>query len=107
MAQATADTALDRTIRLEQQVFALDERFSRFQGQANGGIAAAMALGGTLMPPNADFALSVNVATYRGEQGFAASAVARLSDRVWLSGGIAGSTTRGSTGGRTGITIGW
>lgn len=66
-----------------------------------------MALGGTVIPPDASFSLSVNLATYRGEQGFSAAAVARLDDRVWLSGGIAGSTVKGSTGGRVGVTFGW
>ena len=75
--------------------------------QADGGIAAAMALGGTLMPPDANFALSFNLATYRGQQGFSGSAVARLSERVWVSGGFAGSTVKGSTGGRVGMTFGW
>jgi autotransporter adhesin len=75
--------------------------------RANGGTAAAMALGGTVMPPNTTFAVSFNLATYRGEQGFSGSAVARVTDRVWVSGGIAGSTVKGSTGARAGITFGW
>jgi hypothetical protein len=74
---------------------------------ANGGIAAAMAMGGTVIPPDSSFALSFNLATYRGEQGFSGSAVARVTDSVWVSGGIAGSTVRGSTGGRVGVTFGW
>jgi len=66
-----------------------------------------MAMGGTVMPPDANFAISFNLATYRGEQGFSASAVARASDHVYISGGIAGSTVRGSTGGRVGVTFGF
>ena len=66
-----------------------------------------MALGGTLIPPNAEFAVSFNLATYRGEQGFSGSAVARVTDNVWISGGVAGSTVQGSTGGRVGVTFGW
>jgi hypothetical protein len=74
--------------------------------QAEGGIAAAMALGGTVMPPDTHFAISFNLATYRGEQGFAGSAIARVTDHVWVSGGFAGSTVKGSTGGRAGVTVG-
>jgi hypothetical protein len=74
---------------------------------ANAGIAAAMALGGTLMPPDTTFALSFNLSTYRGQQGFSGAAVARMNDHVWISGGFAGSTVKGSTGGRAGLTFGW
>ena len=75
--------------------------------RASGGIAAAMAMGGTVMPPDSTFAISFNLATYRGEQGFSGAAVAKVTERVWLSGGIAGSTVKGSTGGRVGVTFGW
>ena len=59
------------------------------------------------MPPDSTFAASFNLATYRGEQGFSAAAVARVTDHVWVSGGVAGSTVRGSTGGRAGVTFAW
>jgi autotransporter adhesin len=92
-----------RTGALEGQVTALNQGLRG----ANGGIAAAMAMGGTVMPPGSSFAMSFNLATYRGEQGFSGSAVARVSEAVWVSGGVAGSTVRGSTGGRVGVTFGW
>jgi hypothetical protein len=92
-----------RTATLEGQVAALD----RGVRGANGGIAAAMALGGTVIPPGSTLALSFNLATYRGVQGFSVAAVARVSEAAWISGGIAGSTARGSTGGRVGVTFGW
>jgi hypothetical protein len=88
---------------VQQQTVALDE----VQRRADGGIAAAMALGGTVMPPDANFAISFNLATYRSEQGFSGSAVARVTDRVWVSGGVAGSTVKGSTGARAGVTFAW
>ena len=75
--------------------------------QASAGIAAAMAMGGTVMPPDSRLALSFNLATFRGEQGFSSAAVAKVVDRVYLSGGVAGSTVKGSTGGRVGVTVGW
>ena len=66
-----------------------------------------MALGGTLLPPDTTFSVSFNLATYRGQQGFSGAAVARVTDQVWVSGGFAGSTVKGSTGGRVGVTFGW
>jgi hypothetical protein len=92
---------------LENQVAALDNAVGRGLRRADGGIAAAMALGGTVMPPDSHIAVSFNLATYRGEQGFSGAVVARVTDHVWVSGGFAGSTVRGSTGGRAGVTFGW
>jgi autotransporter adhesin len=92
---------------LETQVATLDGALGRGLRRANGGIAAAMALGGTVMPPDTTFAVSFNLATYRGQQGFSGAVVARVTDHVWVSGGFAGSTVRGSTGARTGVTFGW
>ena len=68
------------------RVSALEGRTSsleRGQRQSIGGIAAAMALGGTIMPPNSTFAVSFNLSTYRGEQGFSAAAI-RPRDRPHL-----------------------
>jgi autotransporter adhesin len=92
---------------LEDELAALDNEIGRDLRRADGGIAAAMALGGTVMPPDTAFAVSFNLATYHGEQGFSAAAVARVTDHVWVSGGFAGSTVKGSTGGRAGVTFGW
>jgi hypothetical protein len=97
----------DRVGTLENGLAALDNEIGRDFRRADGGIAAAMALGGTVMPPDTTFAVSFNLATYRGEQGFSAAAVARVTDNVWVSGGLAGSTVKGSTGGRAGVTFGW
>ncbi|MEA3060369.1 MAG: trimeric autotransporter adhesin, partial [Sphingomonadales bacterium] len=93
--------AVDTRFGVVEGRLALDER------RANGGIAMAMALGGTIMPPDSTIAVSFNLATYRGQQGFSASGVARLAPHVWANAGIAGSTVRGSTGGRAGVTLGW
>ena len=75
--------------------------------QADGGIAAAMALGGTMLLPDTSVSVAVNLATYRGEQGFSGSVVARVRENVWISGGIGGSTVKRSTGGRVGVSFGW
>src|SRR3546814_17255950 len=80
------------------------ERHAR---QANGGSATAMAMGGTMIVPDSTVSVSFNLATYRGEQGFSGAAVLRLTPRVYVSGGIAGSTVKGSTGGRVGVAFGF
>lgn len=99
---------------LSSQISAFDARLAQFgagleriERSANGGIAAAMAMGGTVIPSDMTVALSFNLSTFRGEQGFSGVAVGRISERVWVSGGIAGSTVKGSTGGRIGMTFGW
>jgi hypothetical protein len=106
-----------KTSGLSTQIDTLSGRVSAVSGrvatlekqakQANGGIAAAMAIGNAFLPEGQKLAISFNLATYRGEQGFSGSIVTRVSDRIWLSGGVAGSSVRGSTGGRAGITFGW
>jgi autotransporter adhesin len=96
--------ALDtRTGNLERQVAGLNTDIRR----AYAGTAIALAMGGTMMPADMTVAMSFNLATYRGQQGFAGSVVARVSEHVWINAGAAGSNVRGSTGGRAGVTIGW
>jgi hypothetical protein len=74
--------------------------------RASAGIAAAMAFGGTMVVPDSNVSISLNAATYRGEEGFSGSIVARVAPRVYVSGGVAGSSAKGSTGGRVGIAFG-
>jgi trimeric autotransporter adhesin len=83
------------------------ERLDQRARQADGGIAAAMALGGTMLLPDTSVSVSFNLATYRGEQGFSGAVVARVKENVWISGGIGGSTVKRSTGGRVGVSFGW
>ena len=71
--------------------------------QTEGGIAAAMAMSGTMIVPDSDVSLSLNLSTYRGQQGFSGAVVGRVFDRVYVSGGIAGSTVSGTTGGRVSV----
>ena len=107
---ATLGGLPNRVNLLEQQTAALDSRtlvLERHAVQANGGIATAMAMGGTMIVPDSDVSVSFNLATYRGEQGFSGAAVVRLAPRVYVSGGIAGSTVKGSTGGRVGVAFGF
>ena len=43
----------------------------------------------------------------RGETGFAATGVARLSDNVFVHAGVGFGTNRGGVGGRAGVTVAW
>jgi hypothetical protein len=63
-------------------------------------------LGGAVIVPDSKLSLSFNLATYRGEQGFSGAVVGRVSRRVYVSAGVAGSTAKGSTGARVGISFG-
>jgi hypothetical protein len=99
---------------LGNQIGLLDDRLTDFQGQtgrnferANGGIAAAMALGGTMIVPDSNVSINFNLATYRGEQGFSGVVAVRAAPKIYISGGFAGSTVKGSTGGRVGIALGF
>jgi len=74
--------------------------------EANAGIAAAVALGGTMIVPDSAVSVSFNLATYRGQQGFSGSLVGRLNQRIYVNAGVAASTMRGSTTGRVGISFG-
>ncbi len=59
------------------------------------------------MQADAKFAVSFNLATYRGQQGFSGSAVVKASDHVFFNAAVAGSTVKGSSGGRVGVTFAW
>ena len=89
--------------RLDALASTSDRRFR----QANGGIAMALALGGTMVVPESHVSVDFNLATYRGEQGFSGAVVMRAAPRVYISGGFAGSTVKGSTGGRVGVAFGF
>lgn len=100
--------ALDNGLsQLNGRVDLLELANDRGFRRANGGIAAAMALGGTMIVPDSGVSMSFNLATYRGEQGFSGAVVVRAAPRVYVSGGFAGSTVKGSTGGRVGVAFGF
>ena len=94
-------SALDgRITGLAFQLEDLDQR-------TRGGIAAAMAMGGTMIVPDSTFSVSANVSTYQGEQGFSGSIAARVRERVYITASVAGSTAEKSTGGRVGVAFGF
>lgn len=99
---------------LTSSVSALDSRITGLAFQledldqrSRGGIAAAMAMGGTMIVPNSNLSVSANVSTYQGEQGFSGSIAARVTERVYISASVAGSTAEQSTGGRVGVAFGF
>lgn len=96
-----------RLTTLETSLGTLGANVELYNRQASGGIAAAMAMGGTIIPADASGAISFNLATYRGQQGFSGVLVQRIAPKVYFNLGVAGSTVKGSTGGRMGVTIGW
>jgi hypothetical protein len=91
---------------LSGRVDGLSFRLDEVNKQTRAGIAASMALGGTMVVPDSNFSFNFNAAAYRGEGGFSGSVVARVASRVYVSGGVAGSTAKGSTGGRVGVAFG-
>lgn len=92
---------------LDGRVGLLDDRLDQMSDQTRGGIAAAMALGGTMVVPDSNVSINFNIATYRGEQGYSGSLVAKVTPKIYVSGGFAGSTAKGSAGGRAGVAIGF
>jgi hypothetical protein len=103
-----AFAAVDEQLSLvDTRIDALSEATGRGFRQANGGIAAALALGGTMIVPDSTVSMSFNLATYRGQQGFAGVVAVRAAPKVFLSGGVTGSTVKGSTGGRVGVAFGF
>lgn len=105
--EALSGPSAARLTALESGLTALNVSNELYNRQASGGIAAAMAMGGTIIPADAEGAVSFNLATYRGEQGFSGIAVIKAAPKIYFNAGIAGSTVRGSTGGRVGVTFGW
>lgn len=106
-AGAAFEAVDDRLTQLDARMDMLGASNDRRFRRADGGIAAAMALGGTMIVPDSIVSMSFNLATYRGEQGFSGAVVVRASPRLYVSGGFAGSTVRGSTGGRVGLAFGF
>ena len=61
-----------------------------------------------MVVPDSTISVTLNAATYRGEQGFAGGVTARLSERVYASVAVAGSTgAQSDTSGRVGVAFGF
>ena len=73
----------------------------------SGGIAASMALGSAMVVPDKNLSVSLNAATYGGEQGFSGMLTGRVSDSVYVSAGVAGNTGDDKVGGQVGVAFGF
>ena len=71
------------------------------------GSAMALAMAGSGLPGDKNYAVSLNWGTFEGENAFAGSAQARISDHVILSGGIGVGANNHTVGGRAGVTVAW
>ncbi|MEP3050474.1 MAG: YadA-like family protein, partial [Erythrobacter sp.] len=105
--QAVSEVSAAQFAALESDVSNINFQLEELSDQANGGIAAAMAFGGTMIVPDSNVSVSLNASTFQGEQGFAGTITARVSERIYVSGGVAGSTAANTTGGRVGIAFGF
>jgi autotransporter adhesin len=108
---ATSSYGPNHIAALDGRVGNLETSVSQLQRDIRGayqGTAIALALTGAVLPAGKNFAVSTNFGTYRGETGFGASGVARITDNVFVSGGI-GLGTSGQTNiaGRGGVTLAW
>lgn len=100
--------ALSGTVQgLGARVTDLEFRLDDLNRSTSGGIAAAMAMGGTMVVPDSTVSLSVNASTYRGEQGYSGSVVAKVGEKLYVSGAIGGSSVAKSRGGRVGMAVGF
>jgi hypothetical protein len=75
--------------------------------QSLSGVALALSMGGAVLPPGKDSAISVGLGTYEGESAFSASALYLLNPNLVLSGGIGGTSNDSNVGARVGLTFGW
>lgn len=71
------------------------------------GTAMALAMAGSGLPGDKNYAVSLNWGTFQGENAFAGSAQARISENVILSGGIGVGASNHTVGGRAGVTVAW
>ncbi len=103
--------ALDgRVTNLESSVAQLQSNVAQLQRglhKAYEVTAIALAMAGATLPEGKRYALSANWGTFQGENGFAASGIVRVSDNVFLNGGLGIGANRGTAGGRAGLTFAW
>jgi trimeric autotransporter adhesin len=71
------------------------------------GSAVAIALGGGLMPDNKKFAITANYGNYNGYSAFGAIGYVKLTDNIYINGGVGVGLTKGDVGGRVGATFAW
>ena len=87
----------------------LGEGFARLDGRidkAFEGAAMAMAMAAPAMPSDKNYAVSINWGGFEGQNAFAGTAQARISESFMVHGGI-GLGSTGTVGGRAGLTYAW
>lgn len=106
---ATANISIPDISGLDSRVGSLETSVSQLQKDMRRsfeGTALAMAMGGAILPEGKTYAISAGWGTFRGENAFAASGVAKLNDNFYAQGGV-GVGARGGVGGRLGLTVAW
>jgi hypothetical protein len=74
----------------------------------NSGVAQALAMAGTTdLQSDENFAVSINMGTFRGQTAIAGAGVARLSQHVSFNTGITAGVNGGAVGARAGVRFGW
>ncbi|MEL6485835.1 MAG: hypothetical protein AAFQ13_01640, partial [Pseudomonadota bacterium] len=96
-----------RVVGLETGLAQTNFRLEEIDQGLSGGIAAAAALGSAIAMPDKDFVLAGNVATYRGEQGYALTFVGRASENFALTAGVAGNSGDGDVIAQAGFAFGF
>jgi hypothetical protein len=108
----TADIATNTSniALLDGRVGSLESGLNAVNGRidkAFEGNAMALAMAGSGLPGDKNYAVSLNWGTFQGENAFAGSAQARISENVILSGGIGVGAGNHTVGGRAGVTVAW
>lgn len=106
---ATTNISIPDISGLDGRVGALETSVTQLQKDMRRsfeGSALAMAMGGAILPEGKTYAISAGWGTFRGENAFAASGVAKLNDNFYAQGAV-GVGARGGVGGRLGLTVSW
>jgi hypothetical protein len=88
---------------LQQSVGALQQSIQR----SYEGTAIAIALAGSALPSDKQFAVSANWGTFRGQNAFSGSAQLRVNEYLVLNAGVGAGLREGGVGGRAGVTVAW
>ncbi len=104
---AVAQVSTAQFDALSGRVQDLDFRLEELSDSTSGGIAAAAALGSAIAMPDKAFTIAGNIATYRGQQGFAASFTGRVNESFAIGAGVAGNTGDGAVVAQAGVAFGF
>ncbi|WP_164766107.1 MULTISPECIES: YadA-like family protein [unclassified Mesorhizobium] len=67
----------------------------------------ALAMAGGSLPADKNFAVSINWGTFEGQNAFAGTAHARLTDNLFINGGVGVGASDHTVGGRAGLMLAW